>query len=342
MKLLATALLIGLPWCDAHAQKPELRWGEFGYYSNWDRYSYAIKSSYEFIGKLPDLRDFPRLLEMSLAPTHQNDRAVIISQMRALSRCDFEKRSLDQGDDPEAEYRTAVTKWKDWWNTYGSKLAESLSNDGRRYENAWKAVAPAGLECPEYPLSIPAAWSSTLSFHSGDYQSRVEEIIDFQISVDRCELRRRYRTGWLEQSKWIHETWEGFSRDEADHFLAALLYAIDNPWFFSADKLENIGSNGKIIEGSIRGRPKPWSTYYPSCQWTGILDQEGHVIINCDPWCWHSVDPNLGKETRLDGGAFGVVFRVVRNFFPDPSWIPSKSHWKKVDPPDDNRQNKAE
>ena len=131
MKLIATTLLVlSAVGNVARAETEELRWGEFGCYSNWDRYPYAIKSQYEFIGRLPDLREFPKLLEAALDPRmDQSDRAVITSQLRTLSRCDFE-RSLNADDDADAEHRLAVAKWKDWWDTYGSKLPGELAKKG--------------------------------------------------------------------------------------------------------------------------------------------------------------------------------------------------------------------
>ncbi len=113
-RIIFTLALIALAvlGVDARAQKVELRWGEFGCYSIWNRYPYAIKSEFEFVGRLPDLREFPKLLTAALEPKMNNsDRALIFSQMRALSRCEFDKLLLDEGDDFEAEHRKAVSRW---------------------------------------------------------------------------------------------------------------------------------------------------------------------------------------------------------------------------------------
>lgn len=334
MKLISTTLfLLAAVGNVAFSQKQELRWGEFGYYSNWDRSPYAITSKYQFISRLPDLREFPKLLEAALDPKMDpSDRAISTSQMRTLSRCDFEK-PLDGGDDVEAEYRAAVAKWKDWWLTYGSKLAVLLDEDGQRFEKAWKQVAPSPyLEVPKYPISIPKSWSSTISFRSGDYAGITEEVIDFRVADGNCSLRRRYRTGSMGKESWTQEIWQGFSHEEADHFLASLIYSIDNPWFYAHDELSEIEKGDKTaIVGHIRGRPKAWVNYYPSYTWTGILDADQRVIINHDPWSWDTIDHDLGPKTSLDGGAFGIVFRLVRDLFPDPSWNSHSSRWKRAE-----------
>jgi hypothetical protein len=318
----------------ASAQVQELRWGEFGCYSNWDRYPYAIKSDYEFIGRLPDLREFPKLLDAAVDPKMTpSEREIVRSQMRTLSRCDFGGRIRNQGDDIEAEHRSAVAKWKEWWNRYGSKLPEDLTKRGQRSEKAWIQIAPSPyLEIPAYPILIPESWSSTISFRSGDYGGVTEEVIEFRVSEDVCSLQRRYRTGWMGKGKWTHEVWQDFTPDEAAHFLASLIYLIDNPWFFSRDELSEAkeGENQPKI-GHIQGRPEAWTDYYPGYEWTGILDADKRVIINHDPWNWDTIDHDLGSKTSLDGGAFGIVFRLVRDLFPDPSWDPDTSRWKRVE-----------
>jgi hypothetical protein len=113
--------------------------------------------------------------------------------------------------------------------------------------------------------------------------------------------------------------------------MASLIYAIDNPWFFGDDEFSEESEKEERKVGHIRGRPEAWTTYYPFCKWSGIFDEDQKIIINHDPWNWDTIDHELGKQTSLDGGTFGLVFRIVRDLFPDPSWIPSRSRWKKVD-----------
>ena len=117
--------------------------------------------------------------------------------------------------------------------------------------------------------------------------------------------------------------------------LAVLIYAIDNPWFFGDDKLCEVSEkpDGTKRE-SIRGRPEAWTAYYPRYEWTGILDAEKRVLINHDPWSGDTIDFQMGGKTDLDEGPFGIVFRIIRDLFPDPSWNPDLSRWKRGGPPD--------
>ncbi|GAA5496426.1 hypothetical protein Rhal01_02609 [Rubritalea halochordaticola] len=342
MKRISTTFLLLVTYAQVSmGQVQELQWGEFGCYSNWERIPYKTKSEYEFIGRLPDLREFPKLLEVALDPKLSNrDISVLTSQLRTLSRCDFET-SLNPGSN--AEYQASIAKWKAWWDAYGSKMPEALAQRGQSYEKAWQQVAPSPhLEVPNYPILIPKSWSSTLSFRSGDYGGITEEVIEFRVSEDACSLRRRYRTGWMGKQDWTHEVWQDFTREEADHFLACLTYLIDNPWFFSRDELSE-KADGKDQAGisHIKGRPKAWTDYYPNCEWTGILDSNQNVLINHDPWHWDSMDHDLGPKTSLDE-PFGIVFRLVRDVFPDPSWDPDSSRWKRTEPDPNKKKEPAD
>jgi hypothetical protein len=329
----------------AYAQIPELRWGEFGSYSNWKRYSYEIESEFEYIGRLPDLREFPKLLEAALNPKmNQPNRAIITSQLRTLSRCDFE-RSLNKGEDTEVAHRLSIANWKNWWDIYGLRLSEALPKEGQRYKEAWAQVAPSPyIEIPSYPILIPKSWSSTISFTSGDYGAVIEERIEFQVNEKDCWLRRCYRRPHMQgESDWVWEEWKDFSHKEANHFLASLIYLIDNPWFFSRDKLSEVEDGDKQTKiKHIRGRPVKWTNDYPSCKWTGILDSGQRVIINHDPSGWDTVDYELGPKTDLDDTSVGVVFRLVRDIFPDPSFDPDSSRWKHLDVAPNKKENKAE
>jgi hypothetical protein len=344
MKLIFnTLLLLTVLGNRGYAQVQELRWGEFGCYSTWERYPYEIESEYEFAGRLPDLREFPQLLEAALDPKmNDSDRKIILSQLRTLSRCDFEKR-LEREDSAEVEYRAAVTAWKNWWDTYGSKLPKALAESGRQHEGAWKQIAPTPyLECPKYPILIPPSWSSTLSFRSGDYVGVTEEIIEFLVKDGAFSLKRRYRTGQLGRGEWTHEEWSDFTQEEAEKFVAAVIYSIDNPWFFASDELSERNDKGEDEHfGTILGRPEAWTDYYPSCQWSGFLDAEGRVIGNHEPGFWSSLDYQLGPQTALDDPSVGLVFRIIRDMFPDPSWDPEASRWRRVNAVPDQEGEKA-
>ncbi len=214
-------------------------------------------------------------------------------------------------------------------------MPTALEEKGRRYKNAWRQIAPTPyLDCPAYPVLVPTVWSSTISFRSGDYGGVTEEVIEFHVAESSTSLKRRYRSGWPGRAPWTHEEWQGFSSEEAVHFLACLIYSIDNPWFYASDQLAQTNDRDKRVRIThLRGRPEAWTNYQARCKWTGILDGDGRVIINHDPWHWNSFDHEMGPKTKLDEGSFGVVFRLVRDLFPDPSWSPEDSRWKRIEPP---------
>lgn len=316
----------------ARADDVELRWGEFGYYSTWQRHAYEIESDFQFVSRLPSLDEFPLLLEAAESPgLDGGDREVALSQLRTLSRCDFVPghRSELTG---RAKYLDAIEGWKRWWSSVGTKQVEDLRTRGKRYPSAWREIAPSHhLACPDYPIVLPSRWTSTLKFQSGDYDGYTEEIIEFRVADDDCGLVRRYATGFPHEAEWTHEAWEGFSREEADRFIAVLHYAIDHPWFFGDDPEAepDVGKEGGESR-HIRGRPKAWTDYYASDEWTGIQAEDGSVVFNHDPAHWYSLNYEMAGVTELDG-ALGVVFRVVRDLFPDPSWGGEVSRWVRVE-----------
>ena len=53
-------------------------------------------------------------------------------------------------------------------------------------------------------------------------------------------------------------------------------------------------------------------------------------LINDDVWNWHTTDFKAHPKTSFDY-LIGVVFRVVRDEFPDPTWNKAKSRWMKVE-----------
>jgi hypothetical protein len=80
----------------------------------------------------------------------------------------------------------------------------------------------------------------------------------------------------------------------------------------------------------IKGRPDEWSNYYPGVEWTGILDSEGRILINDDVWSWHTIDVKDRRMPMLDY-PIGVVFRVFRDQFSDPTWNKARSRWKSIE-----------
>ena len=137
------------------------------------------------------------------------------------------------------------------------------------------------------------------------------------VTTDTATLRRKYHR--TTNAPWEAEDWKGLTIEESRLFLASLIYAIDNPWLYVDDSIaEQPGGNAPSLIGHIKGRPKDWSDYYPGVEWTGIMDPEGHVIINDDVWSWHTSDYAKHKTSLADNSCIGVVFRVIRDRFPDP------------------------
>lgn len=287
-----------------------LHWGEHETLSKWHRYSYPIDSKYAFGNRLPTLEEFPKLLE--LPDPSSTDQQILNSQLRTLSRCNFLPWTETQQD------RTnAMAKWRAWWTYHGAQQVELLKKEGRSYPEAWKAIAgSSGLPCPAYPLALPAAWSFELSFRSGDYGIMVEEHISMQVTNETASLQRRFRRST--NASWEAEEWTGLTVAESQSFLASLIYAIDHPWLYVNDNIAERPA-GNLI-GHIKGRPKEWSDYYPSVKWTGIRDSKGRVIIYDDAQRWHTSDHEKNPKTSFSGiNNMGVVFRVIRDQFPDPT-----------------------
>jgi hypothetical protein len=259
-----------------------------------------------------------------ITPSFDNtfDTNVRFSQLQTLSRCNF-------FDWMKPDHGGALQKWQNWWSYYGSRYSERLKREGHTYLEAWQAIAPRGLPCPDYPLLLPEAWSFQLTFGSGDYGSIVKEEVTMSVNPNAATLRRRYQS--YSGAPWVSEEWKGLTIAESQSFLASLLYAIDNPWIYVNDSLavEPRASFNFAGMGSVKGRPKRWSTYYPSVQWSGILDAEGRVLVNDDPYDWHSEDREA--ERTLDYPV-GVAFRVIRDVFPDPTWKPLQSRWEASEP----------
>lgn len=309
----------------------QLRWGEFGYFSNWERSSDADVSRYEFSTRLPELSNFPKILDAALDPRlGDSDRKIAISQLRTLSRCNFEK-VLNADSDEKAEARAAVGKWRQWWLDYGKNLAATLAAQGKKREAAWKRIAPSPcLECPFYPILIPDSWTTTVLFRSGDYGGVTEEILEIRVKGNDCTLSRKYGTGWPDKFEWTRETWKGFSRKDADLFYGVLVYAIDHPWFLARDELSDKQEKESPAIGHILKRPEQWTDYYPHVEWPGILDGNRKIIMNHDAWNWLSIDYGMTPKTSFDEPV-GVIFRVIRDLFPDPSYDPDNSRWTRVE-----------
>lgn len=331
--LFILSLLLAVSSALLYAEEPQ-KWGESGAYTKWLRYPYETRVNYEFVKFLPTIEQFPKLLELArltdATPKLIYDRRIAVSQLRTISRCNFEKY-LYADSDIEAEHRAAIEKWQRWWDVYGKDYAERFRHFGKTYPKAWTRLpGTLRLKCPTYPLLLPESWSTTLTFRSGDYWGVTREEIRFSVSKNRSRLTRKYSHGMPGSSGWKHEEWKDLTYDEAQEFLAMIIYAVDNPWLFANESIVRGRSKDEI--GSIRGRPRVWSNYWPHVSWTGILDASGNIVVNDDVWDWESSDYDRYNKTRVDG-TIGVAYRVLLKAFPDPSWRPSRSRWIAVAAP---------
>ena len=313
----------------------DFRWGEDGAYSKWKRYSYETGITYEFLKTSPTISQFPRVVELSLLPDKQpqvlDDREIAVSQLRTISRCNFEK-VLNADSDFEAEHRLAIEKWQKWWNVYGKRYATDYKKHGRKYPDAWaKIPGTKDIPCPEYPILLPETWSTKINFRSGDYGGVTQEQISISVSPKKTILTRKYTHGWPGRTDWTHEKWDNFTYDEAQMFLATLIYSIDNPWLRRNESVL-AGNQKERVIGTFKNRPNTWSNYYPNVKWPGILDKKQNVIINDDVWNWDTIDFEKHGKTMYDQ-TIGVTYRVVLDQFPDQQPRGKECRWVEIDAP---------
>lgn len=299
----------------------KLTWGEFGFYSKWERLPYEVDTEYPYTDALPGLERFGELLELAEADkvNERTGREILLSQLATLSRCQFDIYPANKAESPH--YENTIIKYREWWERYGKGLARDLLKKGKRYPAEWRTLMLSpSLECPNYPLLLPEEWSMTVSFRSGDYGGIVTEDMSFKVSPEKCSLVRVFttHTGAPKQ----REEWKGFTYAEAQGFLAALIYLIDNPW------LVEEGESVVEIKGQpshVMGRPEEWSVYYPSVDWTGVLDKEGKVIIDGAVDHWDTVNHEAAPLTSYQG--LGIPFDLANKRFPTKDYDPERARW---------------
>lgn len=351
--LLVGLMVLGGLALSANAQDADT-WGHDGALSKWYRLSgsWNPESNYKYYGKYygqtPRLEDFPKLLAeaKSFVPNEENgrDREYIYEHLATVSRCDF-STYLYGNSDGKPGHANAVARWEEWWDHYGKQYLAEYQKNGRRYPDAWKRLPRAeGKPCPNYKILLPEVWSMTLKFRPGNDFGIEGEVISLEVNHEECRLRRRYNFSYFAEGPWRHEEWQDFSREEADQFLAMLIYAIDNPWIYAGDRwaedymeIEIAGRKMKLAH--VRGRGERWTTLYSSAKWSGILDEHGQVLVNDDsPRSHTTTHPDVNamikawneRDTWM-GTHLGLAFAVVRDCFPDPSWKPGESRWECTD-----------
>ena len=324
-----------------HCYSQDFRWGEDGAYSKWERYPYETGITYEFLKTSPTISQFPRVIELACRPDQRpqvlDDREIAVSQLRTISRCNFEK-ILNADSDVETEHKLAIDKWQKWWNIYGKQYADDYRKRGRKYPDAWaKIPGTKNIPCPDYPILLPETWSTQINFRSGDYGGVTQEQISMLVSPKKTTLTRKYTHGWPGQSKWTHETWDKFTHEEAQMFLATLIYSIDNPWIRRNESVL-AAKQEERMSGTFKNRPNTWSNYYPGVDWSGILDENQNVIINDDVWNWDTIDFEKHGET-MNEQTIGVTYRVVLDQFPDQQPRGRECRWVEIDAPPETKPN---
>jgi hypothetical protein len=155
------------------------------------------------------------------------------------------------------------------WSQVGEDYFRRVATEGKRDPEAWKLlVDAANLKCPEYKVLIPKEWRFEVKFRSGDYGGVQRETITMERTKDTATLKRHYSID--SRAPFQYEVWNGFTHEEADRFLYALGYAIDQPWLvkrfiYPATQKTEWANMGHVIKG------RDWGTYNPNAHWSGVL-----------------------------------------------------------------------
>lgn len=293
----------------------------------WNRYSYAISSSYPYLKALPSWPKIPLLLDWMNREDQDAGIEVAYSQLVALSRADFGHPQHPPAGGLPAEtvnyHRTQRSNtWARWWKTVGQPYGEKLRAQGRQNPKAWKLVVrDDSLPVPDYKITIPDEWVLRTSYRAGDYDGIQTESEMLRRSKERATLIRALRKRTGGRLEW--EEWQPLTVEQADDFAFALAYAIDNPWL-----LKPRGGEGRLRE--LEGRSL--SLYYPGFRYD-FADLEGNIWWNDDPWHWHG-GKNTDRNFMDAVGTLGAVCLLVWRTFPDtlPAnvTLPNPGNWRAV------------
>jgi hypothetical protein len=293
----------------------------------WNRYSYAINSSYPYLKDLPAWSKIPLLLDWMSREAQDAGIEVAYSQLVALSRVDFGHPQHPPAGGLPAEtvsyHRNQRSNaWARWWKSVGQPYGEKLHAQGRQNPKAWKLVVrDDSLPGPDYRITIPDEWVLRTSYRAGDYDAIQTESVTLRRSKEKATLIRglRKRTGG--RLEW--EEWRPLNVEQADDFAFALAYAIDNPWL-----LKPKGSEGRLRE--LEGRSL--SLYYPSFRYD-FADLQGNIWWNDDPWNWHGgnvTDRNFMDTAGTLGSVCLLVWRAFPESLPATAAMPNVGSWRSV------------
>lgn len=327
LRVVTLSLMVGcLPAAQiGSAETP--RQGEYGELSKWHEYTYEIKTSYPYVKALPTPDKIPQII--NLLEQHEEGGGALESQLSCLTRMSFDRYHADNSpfDSPRA--------WRQWWGSVGKDYFERVETEGRHNPAAWKLlVGDAQIPCPGYKILIPQEWHFEIRFRSGDYGGVEREVIRMERTQDAATLKRHCSVD--STTPFQYEVWHGFTPQEADRFLYALAYAIDQPWFvkqFISIPRKKSKSDSAFTEQSHPGRN--WGDYYSRTEWSGVLLSDGRVWWNDNPWLWHSTRkrkkseeaPLYVEKISLDVGC-RLVYPFICHNYPEKRSIAGSAGWK--------------
>lgn len=303
--------------------------GVSGAIHKWNRsVTGYIHAPYPFAKKLPSQDKIPEIVQYLDQHAVKHPKSVGVQQ--ALAQLHSLTRVAFFTDEMKNTYDAAA--WRNWWKEVGADFHSRLERDGSPAPEAWRPLAGYAptLTCPTYKILIPDEWRFEVTFRTGDYFGKVDEVITMERKKNSASLKRRYRTHT--SGEYHYEVYTNsiggedgtFTPDDADHFLKTLVYAVDNPWLVKTE----IAPHLNTVDG------RSWRHYCSSTEWTGVLLPDGKVWMNDDPWYWHGDKPGQ----RLDP-QFATVYPMLCHRYRDrsPGWRPdpdaAPANPKNVDPP---------
>jgi len=260
------------------------RQGEWGDFTKWRKYTYDIKSDYPHVKSLPKPEAIPSVI--TYLEKKGDEGGIPFSQLECLTRMSFNPYN--------SQYETDSLRaraYRKWWEAVGEDYFRRVETEGRCSPEAWKLlVGDAPIHCPDYKILIPPVWHFEIRFRTGDYAGIQQEIIRMERKKDSAVLIRSFSTAT--DKPFQHESWHGFTVEEADRFLMALTYAVDQPWLVK----RLLESSPEADNKKLAVADRTWNSYYCGTRWTGVTYPDGRVWWNDDPSNWKYNGPNPTRQ----------------------------------------------
>jgi hypothetical protein len=248
------------------------RQGEWGDFTEWKKYTYEIKSDYPHVKSLPKPEAIPSVI--AYLEKKGDEGGIPLSQLECLTRMSFNNQH--ETDSLRAH------AYRKWWEGVGEEYFRRVETEGQRSPEAWTLlVGDAPIHCPDYKILIPPEWHFEIRFRTGDYMGVQQEIIRMERKKDSAALIRSFSTAT--GKPFQHESWHGFKVEEADRFLRALTYAVDQPWLVK----RLLESSPEADNKKLAVPDRTWHSYYGGSRWTGVRYPDGRVWWNDDPSNWY-------------------------------------------------------